>query len=212
MAIRNGSNQVRPDLIDEISMLHNRIVYMGVYVTLVWVPAHCGIRGNEIADRAARDSSSKRELLVALPYSLTEINSVLTQDAYNQWQVKWLNSPTGQFFRQLHPKVSRFAVEPVRNRRDDVIITRLKTGHVRLNAHLFRICCHCDGLCDVCHVPESVSHYIMDCVNLLDYHWPIVQYLYELKLPISLHSILGDRRIYPLLIEFVRKSGRYSQL
>ena len=47
----------------------------------------------------------------------------------------------------------------------EVMANRLRFGQCHLNAYLHQIGRHETGLCDSCGVPETVSHYIIDCTN-----------------------------------------------
>jgi len=51
------------------------------------------------------------------------------------------------------------------NRGMEVMANRLRFGRCRLNAYLQQIGRQETGLCDSCGVPETVSHYVMDCTN-----------------------------------------------
>ena len=45
----------------------------------------------------------------------------------------------------------------------EVLINRLRLGACRLNAHLFKIGVHVDGLCEDCDALETISHYLLEC-------------------------------------------------
>ena len=49
------------------------------------------------------------------------------------------------------------------DRKMEVILTRLRTGHVELNAYLYRFNMCIIDECNFCKVPEDVDHYIMHC-------------------------------------------------
>jgi len=48
----------------------------------------------------------------------------------------------------------------------EVVITRLRLGKCQLNAYLYQISKHADGLCVTCSKPETVSHFLAECPNL----------------------------------------------
>ena len=48
----------RFDLVKEINEAHTQFIKKGVSVTLCWIPAHCGLSGNDVADQLAKDATS----------------------------------------------------------------------------------------------------------------------------------------------------------
>ena len=54
-------------------------------------------------------------------------------------------------------------------RQDQVIIFRLRTSHVQLNAHLNRITANHPSNCNLCdHEEETVQHFLFHCPALQD--------------------------------------------
>jgi len=51
------------------------------------------------------------------------------------------------------------------SRHQEVAITRLRLGKCQLNAYLYQIGKHADGLCVTCNKPETVSHFLIECPN-----------------------------------------------
>ena len=49
------------------------------------------------------------------------------------------------------------------DRKTEVILTSLRTGHVELNAYLYRFNMCITEECNFCIVPEDVEHYLMHC-------------------------------------------------
>ena len=83
---------------------------------LQWIPSHCGVHGNEQADRLAKHGAGQQQQ--ENPACLTEIKTIIKslfktpqqQDSYHQL-----------------------------TRSDQTTIFRLRTGHNRLNQHLNRV-------------------------------------------------------------------------
>ncbi|XP_070203398.1 uncharacterized protein [Littorina saxatilis] len=84
-------------------------------VVLQWVPAHCGIPGNETADKLAKLGA--REEQPDNPVSFAEKKTLVKA--------------------AMRPQSTRDAYHLL-ERWQQVVIMRLRTGHCRLNAHMFR--------------------------------------------------------------------------
>jgi ribonuclease HI len=81
-ALQSWDNKVRKDLLFEIKFLIHEIKTKGTEVSFCWVPSHCGIKGNEMADKLAKrgamqglGSSSQH----SLHYSANELKFLLKQ-------------------------------------------------------------------------------------------------------------------------------------
>ena len=59
----------RPDIIYEIYYLLYCLSSRGTLVDFCWIPSHCGIKGNEMADRAARRGAKRSERFIDLEIS-----------------------------------------------------------------------------------------------------------------------------------------------
>ena len=84
-------------------------------VVLQWVPAHCGIPGNETADQLAKDGAKGRQ----------PENSVSFMEKQTLVKATFRTTTSRDAYHFL-------------SRQQQVMIFRLRTGHCRLNAHLFK--------------------------------------------------------------------------
>ena len=121
-------------------------------VVLQWIPAHCGIAGNEIADNLAKTGSKKPQPTSSTTYR--EAKTLLK----NKQKTKWKKS-----IGNYNPKQ-----DPINHlqRSDQTTIFRLRTGHCGLRAHLKRLGVVASALCD-CGSEQTVQHILQDC-PLLD--------------------------------------------
>ena len=84
-------------------------------VVLQWVPAHCGVPGNETADKLAKLGARERQPNNSVSFT----------------EKKTLVKAT------LRPQTTRDSYHHL-ERWQQVVIMRLRTGHCRLNAHMFK--------------------------------------------------------------------------
>ena len=91
-------------------------------VVLQWIPSHCNIHGNETADSLAKDGATKEQRDRSTTYA--EAKTIIKAKEQQKW-------------KQQHPHYNRSDPFYLLTRREQVCIFRLRTGHNRLNHHMF---------------------------------------------------------------------------
>ena len=141
--------------------------HFSIELHLQWIPSHCGIPGNERADTlAARGAKSEQ---IERPVSQRTAKQMIRSNSKIEWMTRWALGNTGRaiFTHMASPNIN----DPVNSlrRQEQVIIFRLRTRHVQLNAHLNRIQPEIAPLCTLCNHPyETVKHFLLDCQPLKD--------------------------------------------
>ena len=113
-------------------------------VVLQWIPAHCGISGNERADRLAKSGSKQLQPLSTSTYQEDKIMLQNNQKCQ-------CRRATGDYNPSTDP-INRLS------RHEQTTIFRLRTEHCGLQAHLKQI-----GILDFVILKQTVHHIFQDC-------------------------------------------------
>jgi len=103
----------------------------GKDVTFCWIPGHAGIQGNEHADRRAEEALNSNITPLQLPYS--DFIPHIKEHIAAKWQAKW-NNETDNKLHSIQPTIGIYKPGFRKNRREQVVLTRLRIGHTRLTA------------------------------------------------------------------------------
>lgn len=212
---------------DVVSKIRNLLVSLNreKTVKLHWIKAHCGIFGNEVADKTANKGhqNTSSEL-----FDLTQLEIIsMFKKKFNayctdNWKTATEITGKGLFLRQIRDNVSgpRLIVQS-KIRRHEVVIHRLRMGHVGLRDYLHRFGLEDDNECNRCQVPETINHYLFNCAE-----YTVQRDAMSLKLrqigvtDMSLKNILGGNdmisskrpEIFKILISYVIETNKISIL
>ena len=138
-----------------------------VNVTLQWIPSHCGLDGNERADTLAKRGAACEQF--NRPVSQNTAKQIIKANIKEEWMNRWAMGKTGRAVFQQMPRPNPKDAINILGRQDQVMIFRLRTQHIVLNAHLNRIQPEIAPLCTLCDHPyETVKHFLFECQPLQD--------------------------------------------
>ena len=133
-------------------------------IIFCWLPSHIGIRGNEKADKKAKEALNLNVTNFTIPF--TNFKPYIHRYILSKWQSSWDNA----VFNKLHEvrpliKVDYPVVQSLR--REDVVLTCLRIGHTHItHSHLLKR--DEQPQCVSCNEPFTVKHFLLDCVDFLD--------------------------------------------
>jgi len=107
---------------------YSQLSNSGKTIILIWIPSHIGIRGNELADEAAKSALNLSMSAVKCPAA--DLYSQVANHCQRLWQAKW----DGCVSNKLHsvkPLLSYSNLSSL-SRQDAVVLGRLRIGHTRL--------------------------------------------------------------------------------
>jgi len=140
---QNTSN--RTELQREILFTCHQLISSGTSVSFLWVPSHVGVRGNELADVAAKEAAESSHVNTNIGYSVTELYSKIRALIRSQYLTSLLFQPIDM--HDLHPDLPTNLL---------TIFRRLRAGGCRF--HIFKKSCHCGE-------PYSFQHIFAPCAT-----------------------------------------------
>ncbi|GFW93153.1 uncharacterized protein LOC103524116 [Trichonephila clavipes] len=142
----SGYNLFPSKLEFECKQLINSFLCTGREVVLQWIQSHCGIHGNEQADKVAKEASTLHP--PCLPMPLRNANRLL-RDKLRQKRISTLTDlDVGKFWSCLLDSQRRAQLSAL-SRVEGVACFRIITGHYYLQVHLFKIVLADSPLCSL---------------------------------------------------------------
>ena len=137
----------------------------GIEVIYEWTPGHANVRGNEIADKLAKEAAKEAENM-----SNDSHNTITKQDVkkaardyvINKWQSRWDVSERGRFYFNHHKYVKDRPILDFPDRQTSIIVNNLRSGFAKLNDYAHKIGIIDSPLCS-CGERETVEHFMLNC-------------------------------------------------
>lgn len=167
-------------------------------LNVFWCPGHSGIRGNEIADKKANEAVGVGGAPPLQLYSnLTKARRAILSDHMTS-------------NRQLRSRAPEIGIQA------SAILSQLASGCCSLNGYLFQIRKVAEPSCPRCdYHKESVAIFFNHCIAYTTHRRNLKRSLRRQKVPYNpndLSSVLRNRKAWPELEIFIRKSNRFACL
>lgn len=81
----------RREMSMEIELLVHKLSQRGWTVSFQWIPSHCGIKGNEIVDQAAKAGAQLQNVTNNVNYTVSEIKSKIKKTIIDEWKMQYQN-------------------------------------------------------------------------------------------------------------------------
>ena len=161
-----------------VEILRSLLARSGRHVFLQWVPGHCGLAGNELADRAAGeaccgvpfdDESNDEDDSCCRGVSLSSVKALVARKVLDP-------PPSHERVRAVYCPLSSeqgwsLSLPPSRlSRAESVLLAQLRSGHcLRLAAYSALIAkSSAGGTCPFCMLePQTLEHWLRVCPALL---------------------------------------------
>jgi ribonuclease HI len=142
-------------------------------ISIVWIPGHMDILGNEKADEMAKETA-KSKGTTGDPFPLNTLksmrNNLIKQASKNEWDSTLKHELKSSHLNRIINKVQSYPSSAIYNninsRRQRVQLARRRTGHCSLNQYLHRFGIEESPLCPCAGngAEETVEHYLLHCI------------------------------------------------
>ena len=189
---------------------------------ITWVRSHCGIKGNEIADRAA-SLGHENDRSEMFPLAREECYSILRNKFIEYWDTYWQTSieisDKGRHLKQFRNSISDLVPITFRNRREQVVINRMRIGHVGVITYLHRFGMSDTEMCSTCMVPDNIEHFLLYCQKYSNHRMNLFSAIRDLtRDQIDIQLLLGAKpspkrhKILQKTATYIKDTGQLNNL
>ncbi|XP_043201712.1 uncharacterized protein LOC122370306 [Amphibalanus amphitrite] len=201
-----------PTIMKILETCHRLITLSDRELVILWIPGHCSITGNELADRQAREAISLDQIVVLEmgPKEHYPDIGLSVRRLFNQcWQQ--YNSNTN--LKLIKDEVGSWSSCKRASRREEILLCRMRIGHTRFT-HGHIIDRDPRPECNRCLCPQSVKHILVECPVYATHRQSIVQKCLQLDVPLTLKTLLGDQHpdITDEVFRFLRATNLFKKL
>ena len=169
-------------------------------VIFCWVPSHIGIVGNEAADREAKAAlgSPVSDHTIPAQDFLTKVTIYIKNKMENFWNDIILNK-----LKEVVPDLSEHYQISCNNRKDEVVVTRLRIGHSRFT-HSYLLKGESAPECVACGTLFTIKHILIECIDFAEAR----KHFYNCNNLCTLFKTVS----YDKILDFLREIGIYGKL
>jgi len=192
-------------------------------MTLRWIAGHSGSPGNKAVDieakNAAAGESSPEDQLPEflrnkrLPRSLSAAQQEFNSITQKEWKKQWEESKRFAQMSRIEPKFpSKSYLKLIKDlpKAASSLLIQLRTGHIGLNKHLFRINRSDSPDCEYCPgSQETVHHFIMECPRYIHQRHRLRRTLQREANDMAF--LLNNTRAITPLVDFVNSTKRLTK-
>lgn len=208
---RKWPQQMNPIVVEIINTLIE-IKRNGVHVKLCWIKGHCGIQPNDTVDQLAKESCEDGQIYkpILTIEDLVNISrrKILKHEWNRYWEETYLMKSTQ--YAYIHPVASdqiSWYKNCTLSRHYRSTIARLKFGHGKYPAHLYKLNLIESPACPCGHEEADLNHIILSCNKHKDIINEFYQYLVNKSTPLPTNIVtllsynnrnICDKLIYTL--------------
>lgn len=184
-----------------LQKIQDDLRYNNYETTIMWIPSHIGISGNEQADINAKEAT-KQTLYKNYKIQTEDITKYIKEHVTKEWQSEWdMEIRNGNKLGNIKKTTNKWTTINIYNRKDQTILTRLRIGHTNLT-HIHLIEKNPPPIC-TCNEPLTVKH-IFECTN---------NQLALTKFNLNYKSLeTDDKTITDKILTFLKELNLYNKI
>lgn len=128
---------------------------------LLYTPGHIGIRGNELADKSAKEAVIS-PTIYHNNYTKKDIKIYVNKEIQEQNQQSIIDSPNA-YYKIINPTYRKIKYKTNLPKYQQKVLTRLRLGHSKLT-HEYHLKKESPPLCSKCNSQLTMSH-LISCYN-----------------------------------------------
>ena len=206
---RQSAQFIIEEIINQISEIDKQAFKPKIVVQ--WVPAHCGIGGNEAADTAAKQAilTANRARTVQRPILQAAKAMELAMTIKSEWDKRWIK------YKHLKERYGEIKItrglqlySGITKRQHITWLVRLRTGHCGLNKYLARFRKIDSPICECGWGHETVAHYLLVCNKYEEEREALRHRAGEEGMKVE--KLLGTKGLLKHTLDFVQATMRFS--
>lgn len=171
-----------------------------------WIPSHVGIRGNEIADQAAKAKSYEKQTEF-IGITLGDARVLCHEEIWNNWREEY--KKTSQEKGRWHFKIMEnpgrniWCKELLLTAEQIRVLNRVRSGHTMTKERRALWQLELDDQCEVCQEKEDLSHLLYMCpvLNNIRTQYNVLEYMNPLEQILTDESEEGMKQVVRFIKE-----------
>ena len=186
----------------------HRLTGMGWTIIVAWIPGHCNIYGNEVADANAKLAVGMNGVydIQLGPKEYYPVVRTHIRDLFNRI---WTAYNPNSTLRSIKDCVGSWMSSQRRNRREEIVLCRLRLGHTRYT-HSYLMDRTPRPDCEQCRCPLTTQHILTECPIYAYERQMLVTVCQEQHVQFCLKSLIGNEM--PAVLDQVFTYLRHCQL
>ena len=198
------------ELVSRVQSDLHELIQEGYEITILFVPSHVGIPGNEKADQLAKDAAAARPQNMMIPFR--DWYPEIHRKKLDIWEEAWQNEMRDLSCLKRSPKKWK---QTELSRKDEVVLNRIRLGHTRAtHSYIFEtdpiraimpICRYCNN------ERLSIRHVFIECASLEDKRNQIIISALGDK-ELNMNNIIGEKGVVGSALHFLKDIELFSDI